>query len=74
MKKLLSSGYLIINENVRTFSWNFDVKHRNLYFEDIEEEIKNLSKYIYKFSKFLKLDLDLKSIEGEIKSQFSFYW
>ena len=74
IKKLLDIGFLINEKNTKRYAWNPSSKHKDFYQKIINEEIKILSKFTYKLTCQLKLNLDIKLIEKEIKSQFSFYW
>ena len=74
VKNLTSIDLLINEKNTHGYSWNLLPKHKDSYFRIINDEIKILSKFTFKFSNYLKLNFDIKLIENEIKSQFSFYW
>ena len=74
IKNLLNLGYLINNKDKNRYSWQLSSKDKDAYHEIINGEIEVLSKFVFKFSKSLKLNLDLSMIREELKSQFSFYW
>ena len=67
-------GYLQKDKNTKGYSWNLLSKHKDAYFDIVGKDIKNFSKFVYKFAKYLNLNTDLKGIEQELKSEFSFYW
>tara|TARA_Y100000590_G_scaffold7054_1_gene9051 strand:- start:8319 stop:9326 length:1008 start_codon:yes stop_codon:yes gene_type:complete len=72
--KLHRIGYLQKDKNSREYSWNLLSKHKEGYFDIIGKDISNFSVFVYKFAKYLNLNTDLKKIEQELKSEFSFYW
>ena len=74
IKNLVTLGFLKNEKNIKGYYWNLLPNYKNLYYKIINDEIKILSKFTFKFSNYLKLNLDINIIEQEIKSQFSFYW
>ena len=73
IKKLLSSGILSNSNKNKGYTWNFLSKTKESYSQSLEE-IKALSKFTQKFASLLNLNLEMKTIEQEIRSEFSFYW
>ena len=73
IKDLIKKDYVIIKQK-KEYRWNLLTKHKNDYNKIISEEIVSLSKFIKKFLLHAHLDMDIKEIENEIKSKFSFYW
>ena len=74
IKKLLDLDFLTKEKNTKGYSLSLLPKHKDSYYDTLNKEIKILSKFTYKFTSILKLNLDIKLIEEEVKSQFSFYW
>jgi len=74
INNLLDSGLLMNKKNSKGYSLNISINDKDIYFNIINEEIKLVSKFIVKLANHLKLNLNMKLIEQEIKSQFSFYW
>ena len=75
IKNLLNEGYLTEDRKNKGFYWNPLSKEKKYeYYKIIDYDTKNLSKFIYKITKHLQINLDTKVVENEIRSQFSFYW
>ena len=73
IKDLIKKDFVIIKQK-KEYRWNLLSKHKNDYNKIINEEIVSLSKFIKKFLPHAHLNMDIKEIENEIKSKFSFYW
>ena len=73
IKNLINTGFILNDKNSKGYTWNLSQKRKDFHFENINNEIKILTKFTYKFAKRLKLNLNLELIEKEIKIQFSFY-
>ena len=73
IKNLINTGFILNDKNSKGYTWNLSQKRKDSYFENVNNEIKILTKFTYKFAKLLKLNLNLELIEKEIKIQFSFY-
>ena len=73
IKNLVNTGFILNDKNSKGYIWNLSQKRKDSYFENVNNEIKILTKFTYKFAKLLKLNLNLELIEKEIKIQFSFY-
>lgn len=74
IKNLLNSGIISNGSNKKCYIWNFTSKDKELYVKNINEQISYLARFIAKFSGSLNLSLNMKIIEEELRSQFSFYW
>tara|TARA_Y100000590_G_scaffold348972_1_gene400273 strand:+ start:820 stop:1836 length:1017 start_codon:yes stop_codon:yes gene_type:complete len=74
IKYLTSLGYLENMDSAQGYCWSLSLNHKDTYLKIIDEEIKNLAKFTFKFSNYLNLNLSVQAVENEIKSQFSFYW
>ena len=75
IKNLLDKGYIAENKKNKGYYWNPLSKEKKYeYYKIIDFDTKNLSKFIYKITKHLQINLDTKVVENEIRSQFSFYW
>ena len=73
IKNLVNTGFILNDKNSKGYIWNLSQKRKDSYFENVNNEIKILTKFTYKFAKRLRLNLNLELIEKEIKIQFSFY-
>ena len=60
-----------INKN---YYYNLTQKNTDLFKDFIEQDIRSVAKFVSTVAKFLNLNLKIKFIENEIKSQFSFYY
>ena len=75
IRNLLDKGYIAENKKNKGYYWNPLSKEKKYeYYKIIDYDTKNLSKFIYKITKHLQINLDTKVVENEIRSQFSFYW
>ena len=74
INKLISDGFLIINKSNKGYTWNLYTKHQEEFLNIINNEIVELSKFIYNIGRHFIKNLDSKSVEKEINSNFSFYW
>ena len=74
IKNLLNSGIISNGSNKKCYIWNFTSKDKELYVKNVNEQISYLARFIAKFSGSLNLSLNMKIIEEELRSQFSFYW
>ena len=73
IKNLLNSGYLTYDKDKKRYSWKLSSKEKDAYFDIINNDLDVLSKFVFKFSNNLKLNLDITIIKKELESQFSFY-
>ena len=74
VKNLLNLGFLLENSDSKGYTWNFLPKEKNLYFNYMSDQTKTLAKFVSNFANRFNLNLNIKIIEKEIQSQFSFYW
>ena len=74
IKKLISEGTVTFDKKNKEYFWNLRDKNFDIFIKFMNEDIKSISKFILSISDFLNLNLKLKNIEEEIKSQFSFYY
>ena len=74
IKNLIKLGYLSDDKMRKGYAYNMSVKEKDVYLDFIEQEIKYLSRFVGKFTLHLGLNISMKTIEKEIRSQFSFYW
>ena len=74
IKNLMDNGILEKDKKNKSYSWNLEPKERSSFFEIANNETKNLSKFISKILKDFDMRYNIKIVENEIHSQFSFYW
>ena len=74
IKNLRDIGYLLHDKKNKGYYWNISLKEKDAYFKITNEETRNFSKFVSKIVNNLNINLNSKSIEAEIHSQFSFYW
>ena len=74
ISNLIEIGFLEKNKKNKSYFWNLQEKEKTNYFEMVHNETKNLSYFISKIVKDLGMKPDIKLVESEIHSQFSFYW
>jgi len=76
IKSLMDIGFLSKDKKNNGYYWSLLSKDKNKdeYFKIINYDTKNLARFISKFAYNFNLNFDIKIIEKEIKSQFSFYW
>ena len=67
-------GFLTNDKKNKGYYWSLLPKEKDAYFKIINYETKNLAKFFSKIVNGLKINLDNKIVENEIRSQFSFYW
>jgi len=73
VKKLAQKGYLFSGKK-KEYYWNLTPKRKDIFFELMSNDINIISKFVSNIIKHLNLNLTQKTIENEIKSQFSFYF
>jgi len=73
IKQLIQKGLVDIEKNKEYF-WNINPKNEDFYLKTKQKEIRMIAKFIYAFTKNLRLKFTIKEIEEEINSQFSFYF
>ena len=74
ISNLVDADFLIKSKNGKGYSWNLSLKEKDIFFQIVHDETKNLSLFISKIVNSLNIKLNSKLIEEEIYSQFSFYW
>lgn len=73
IKKLVQKGYLFSSKN-KGYYWNLTPKRKDIFFDLMSNDINIISKFVSNITKYLNLNLTQKTIEDEIKLQFSFYF
>ena len=73
IKKLVQRGYLFSGKN-KEYYWNLTPKRKDIFFDLMSNDISIISKFVSNITKYLNLNLTQKTIEDEIKLQFSFYF
>ena len=74
LNKLLEDKVIRHDKKNKTYYYNPTQSTSEIFKNFIEQDIKSVAKFIFTVSKYLNLNLKLKFIENEIKSQFSFYY
>jgi len=74
IQNLTNKGFLEKDKKNKGYFWKLTSKEKDAFFQIINYETKNLSAFISKIINDLGLKVDIKIIEKEIRSQFSFYW
>ena len=73
IKKLVQKGYLFSGRS-KEYYWNLTPKRKDIFFDLMSNDISIISKFVSNITKYLNLNLTQKTIENEIKLQFSFYF
>ena len=73
IKNLVQKGYLFSGKN-KEYYWNLTAKRKDVFFDLMSNDISIISKFVSNITKYLNLNLTQKTIEDEIKLQFSFYF
>ena len=74
LNKLLESKVIRYDKINKNYYYNLTQKNTDLFKDFIEQDIRSVAKFVSTVAKFLNLNLKIKFIENEIKSQFSFYY
>jgi len=77
IKNLMNAGFLVKGKKNNGYYWFLNEKEKKPYYNIIDIETKNLSTFITKIIKSLKLfpgNDCCRLVNQEIESQFSFYW
>ncbi len=74
LKKLVDDKVISYEKKNKFYYYNLTQRNVSLYKDFIEKDIRSLAKFVLSVTRFLNLNLKLKYIENEIKSQFSFYY
>ena len=76
VKNLMERGFLEKDKKNKSYFWGLidKAKEREDFFKNIEIDTNNLSIFISKIVKDLGMKASNKTVEDEIRSQFSFYW
>jgi len=73
IKKLVQENF-IKTTNYKEYYWFLSNKRKDDFFNLMNKDIRLISKYLLCITQLLNLNLTQKTIEEEIKSQFSFYF
>ena len=74
LKTLIEKDIISFDKENKLYYYNLPQRNVELYQNFIDKDINGLAKFVLSISKCLGLNLKLKFIENEIKSQFSFYY
>jgi len=74
LKKLIENKTITYDKKNKLYSYNVTVKNEELYSGFIENDIRALARFILCITRAMRLNLNLKDVENEIKSEFSFYY
>ena len=74
LNKLLEDKVIRYDKPNKIYYYNLTQRNSELFKNFIDDDIKSISKFVLSITKHLNLNLKLKYIENEIKSQFSFYY
>ena len=74
LNKLIEKKIINYDKKNKFFSFNISEKNEKMFADFIEEDIRALSKFILFISNALKINLEFKEIETNIKDNFSFYY
>tara|TARA_Y100000590_G_scaffold135654_1_gene155274 strand:- start:744 stop:1754 length:1011 start_codon:yes stop_codon:yes gene_type:complete len=76
VKNLMERGFLEKDKKNKSYFWGLidKAKEKEDFFKNIEIDTNNLSIFISKIVKDLGMKASNKTVEDEIRSQFSFYW
>ena len=74
IKKLQERKVVDLNKKTKEYFWILKPQNKEIFIDFIENDIKAIAKFILAVTKLLGLNLKIKFIEEEIKTQFSFYY
>ena len=74
LRNLINAGFLSKDKNKKGYIFKLLPNQKDDYLKIADLEVQYLSRLVSKFANYIDTDINMKIIENEIKSKFSFYW